>query len=261
MFTAIVSLTAIGAVCAILLSLASRLMYAAFDERIPKIRTALPGTNCGACGFPHCEGYAHALVENEDVKGNLCLPGGAEVLDEISKVLGVRIKEDASKVAFVHCFGDKASQQKKMDYFGIRTCFAAQAVYFGEGACSYGCIGYGDCEAACPAGAVCMDSGLARVNANLCVGCALCAKACPQKIIMLENREAKAHVACSSSEDAEGKAKRCAKGCAACGKCVEACAEKAIAIEGNRAIIAHALCSSCGACAKVCLPKCVALLA
>ena len=258
MIFAIVSLTAIGAACAVFLSAASKLMYATFDERIPKIQTVLPGTNCGACGFSHCEGYARALVENRDIKGNLCLPGGAVVLDEISKVLGIHIKEDASRVAFIHCFGDKASQQKKMDYYGIQTCDAAHTLFFGEGACSYGCIGYGDCEAACPVDAVCMDSGLARVNANLCVGCALCVKACPQRIISLENREAKAHIACSSKESAESSKLRCKKSCTACRKCANLCPVRAIAIEDNLAKINHALCSNCGACAEACESKCVA---
>ena len=49
---AVVSVTAISAVCAVILCAASKFMAVKSDERMVKIRECLPGTNCGACGFP-----------------------------------------------------------------------------------------------------------------------------------------------------------------------------------------------------------------
>jgi Na+-translocating ferredoxin:NAD+ oxidoreductase RNF subunit RnfB len=33
------------------------------DSRIDAVREALPGANCGACGYPGCDGLAAAIVE------------------------------------------------------------------------------------------------------------------------------------------------------------------------------------------------------
>lgn len=53
------------------------------------------------------------------------------------------------------------------------------------------CVACGCCVAACPMGAVRIDSGVtARVDGELCVGCGKCAKACPAAVISLTAREA-----------------------------------------------------------------------
>ena len=53
------------------------------------------------------------------------------------------------------------------------------------------CVACGCCTAACPMGAVRIDSGVtARVDGELCVGCGKCAKACPAAVISPTAREA-----------------------------------------------------------------------
>ena len=54
---------AIAAVCAVILTLASVFFGVKEDEKFLAIRDALPGANCGACGFSGCDGYAKALAE------------------------------------------------------------------------------------------------------------------------------------------------------------------------------------------------------
>ena len=49
---------AAGVICAVMLSVASKVMAVPVDERIPKIRECLPGANCGACGYAGCADYA-----------------------------------------------------------------------------------------------------------------------------------------------------------------------------------------------------------
>nr|WP_221236830.1 RnfABCDGE type electron transport complex subunit B [Thermosipho japonicus] len=44
------------------------------DPRIEQITKVLPGINCGACGYPGCEGYAAAIVKKGDAIDK-CLPG------------------------------------------------------------------------------------------------------------------------------------------------------------------------------------------
>jgi len=254
---AVFSITLIGVVCAAILSLASKIMHVAVDERIKKINLALPGTNCGACGFPGCGGYASALVEDSAVKGNLCTPGGATVVAQISEILGKENEEAASKVAVIHCGGDAGTQNKKMTYTGIPTCYAAATVFCGENACAYGCLGYGDCKLACPSDAICIANGLAIVNRAICTGCGLCVSACPHKIISIQNSESKTHIACSNIEKGAVVRKKCTKCCIGCGRCVRECPENAVIVENNLAKIDCEKCTDCGHCAGICPTKCI----
>lgn len=257
---AISSITIIGAVCAAILSTASKIMHVEVDERIAKTNAVLPGTNCGACGFPGCAGYASALIEDFNTKSSLCTPGGAVVAAQISEILGIKGEAAVSKTAVVHCGGDADAQNKKMTYTGIQTCYAAATVFCGESACAYGCLGYGDCKFACPSDAICMINGLASINRVLCTGCGLCVAACPHKIIGVRNDEFKTYISCSNIEKAATVRKKCAKCCLGCGKCVRECPEKAIVVENNLAKIDCGKCTNCGHCAAICPTGCVQTL-
>ena len=54
-----------------------------------------------------------------------------------------------------------------------------------ETGCSYGCLGCGDCVAACQFDAIHMnpETGLPEVDEEKCTACGACAKACPKSII------------------------------------------------------------------------------
>ena len=255
---AIIYITIIGAACAVILSVAAKVMYVAVDERIIKIQDALPGTNCGACGFPGCSGYASALIEDSSVKSNLCPPGGAEAIAKISEVLGIESESAVSRTAVVHCGGDADARILKMAYKGIQTCYAANEVFCGESACAYGCLGYGDCVVACPVDAICLENGLARVNAK-CTGCGLCIKACPTRIISINDGGLKPVIACSNIEKAAAVRKKCTKCCFGCGRCVRECPEKAIVMDNNLAKINYEQCSNCNHCLEICPTKCIQL--
>ena len=253
---AVSSITIIGMVCAAILSIMSKIMHVAVDERITKINAALPGTNCGACGYPGCAGYASALVE-EGAKSNLCTPGGAATVAQISEILGIEGEAAVSKVAVIYCGSGARTQKKKMTYTGIQTCYAAATVFCGESACAYGCMGYGDCKLACPSDAICVVDGLAYVNRSLCTGCGLCVSACPHKLIAIQNAASKNHILCSNIEKAAAVRKKCTKCCFGCGKCVRECPEKAIVVENNLARIDYEKCTDCGHCVGTCITKCI----
>jgi len=254
---AIISITLIGACCAALLSVAAKVMHVAVDERITQINALLPGTNCGACGFPGCPGYASAIVEDPQVKTNLCTPGGDAVVSGISEIMGVDGEATVSKVAVLHCGGDNDTQKRKMEYTGIKTCIAATGVHRGENACGYGCIGYGDCLAVCPVDAICMVNGLARINRNLCSGCGLCVPACPHKLIRIQNKDSKTIIACNNIEKGGVARKKCTKPCIGCMRCAKECSEGAIVIENNLAILDLEKCTDCGHCVDLCPTKCI----
>jgi len=253
---AIISVAVMGVICSVLLSVASKVMSVENDERVIRLRACLPGTNCGVCGFSGCDGYAEALALG-DTAPNLCPPGGEAAHNQISEVLGISAGEGIEKTAIVHCLGDSKTAGDKMEYVGIDTCFAAQHLYGGQGACTFGCIGFGDCAGVCPVGAICIEDKLARVDRRKCTGCGLCVKACPTGIISIEMEPVNVAVLCNNTEKGAKLKGKCSKGCIGCMKCVKECPCEAIAVSESLATIDYTKCSGCGKCADVCVKKCI----
>ena len=52
-------------------------------------------------------------------------------------------------VAVVRCNGTCAARPRTNQYDGVQSCAIASTLYGGETGCSFGCLGYGDCVAAC----------------------------------------------------------------------------------------------------------------
>ena len=252
---AIAAVTVIGALCAVMLSIASKVMAVEVDERVERLREILPGANCGACGQAGCDGYAAALAEG--AKANLCTPGGPEVARRLSEALGVVFEDVATKVAVLRCRGDCTVREDKMAYVGVHSCVAARQLFGGQSACAYGCIGFGDCAKACPNGAIRIINGIARINTAVCTGCGMCAGTCPNKLITVESDTIKTVVGCSNPEGGAAVRKVCKQGCIACGRCQRECPAEAILIEGNLAKIDYAKCNGCGHCAEICPTKCI----
>ncbi len=250
--TAVIFIGGVGLICALLLVIASKVMAVKEDERVAKVRQCLPGANCGACGFTGCDGYADALVHKPGTKTNLCVPGGGSVSKKISEALGVKFEEVEKKVAEVCCNGGCQSTQKKQNYTGIKTCAAAKMFYGGDGLCSYGCLGYGDCQKVCPTGAICIQDGIARINQSQCIGCGLCAKTCPKGIISVISHNAAVAVKCSSLDAGAAARKNCLSACIGCKKCEKSCPSGAVTVSENLAHIDYLLCTGCAVCSEVC---------
>ena len=69
---AVLVLGIMGAVFGAVLAIASKVFAVKTDERLPKLIEALPGANCGGCGFAGCQAYAQAVLE-----GRACFPSRA----------------------------------------------------------------------------------------------------------------------------------------------------------------------------------------
>ena len=69
-------LGAMGLIFGAGLAIASKVFEVKTDERVPLVRDALPGANCGGCGFPGCDALAAAIV-NGEAAVNACPVGGA----------------------------------------------------------------------------------------------------------------------------------------------------------------------------------------
>jgi ferredoxin len=174
--------------------------------------------------------------------------------------LGVEAQNIEQQIAIVSCNGDSKTRQKKMDYFGLQTCEAAKSLFGGDNACTFGCLGYGDCQIACPSDAICMSDGLARIITSNCTGCTLCVKACPNKLISIEKASIPVFIACKNTEKGAIVRKKCSSGCIACTKCVKECPDGAITMSDNLAVIDYSKCSGCGKCVEVCMTKCISKL-
>lgn len=257
---AVLVLGAIGAVCALLLIAAAKFMAVPVDKKFPKIRECLPGANCGACGYAGCDGYAAALASGEETKTNKCIPGADASAKAIADVLGTEFEDVIEQVAVVKCSGDCLATKLKMDYQGVASCAAAKLVFGGRGSCIYGCIGFGDCAAVCPEGAITIVDGLARVDTRKCIGCGLCQKTCPNSVIMLMADVNKILVACSNREMGANTRKECSNGCIGCRMCERGCPEKAITVKNNLAEIDYDKCVACGHCAEVCTTGCISVM-
>ena len=250
---AVLSVAGIGILCAIMLAVFSKVMAVPVDEKYVKVRECLPGANCGACGYAGCDGYAKALSDGDEERTNLCVPGADAVSRQLSDVLGVAFQDVVEQVAVVKCRGDCNAVQNKMNYEGIKTCAAANMLFAGFSACSCGCLGLGDCAAACPEHAICMDNGLAHVDTRKCVGCGVCVKTCPNHLIDLMADVEKVLVKCSSTDSTIVTRSACSRGCLGCGKCQRECPAGAITVVNNLAHVDYEKCTNCGHCAEVCL--------
>ena len=227
------------------------------DEKFPAIRGCLPGANCGACGYAGCDGYASALASGEETKTNKCVAGGADVAKALAEACGGEFEAVEEKRAFVKCSGDCSKTSKKADFKGAKTCAAAKLLFSGDGACAYGCIGYGDCAAVCPEQAINVINGIAHINIARCTGCGMCANTCPNGVIAVLKASAATKVKCSSKDKGAAVRKKCTAGCIGCGLCMKNCPNGAITVVNNLATINYDLCTNCGKCKTVCPAKCI----
>jgi Na+-translocating ferredoxin:NAD+ oxidoreductase RNF subunit RnfB len=250
-------LAVIAIVAAILLTLASSFFSVKENEKFAPIRECLPGANCGACGYSGCDAYAKALAEGQSTATALCVPGGAESAAAIADILGIKAGAVAERVAYVYCNGNCDVVERKYNYQGHLSCRTADMTYSGDKACAFACLGYGDCAAVCPKGAISVINGVAKVDPALCIGCGICVRTCPNNIIHLLNASSRTAVTCSNKDKGALTRKYCSNGCIGCGKCARTCPEGAIAVMENLAVINYNKCISCGKCAEVCPTHCI----
>lgn len=75
-----------GLVIGILLGVASIIFEVKVDERVVEVYEALPHFNCGACGFPGCQGMAQGLI-NSEVPISNCKPSKPDRREKIKEIL------------------------------------------------------------------------------------------------------------------------------------------------------------------------------
>lgn len=228
------------------------------DERLAEIRDALPGANCGACGYAGCDSYAEA-VENGSAEPNLCAPGGKDAALKLSEILGVEI-ELTQKVARVNCNGCTDNAETKYNYTGLKSCKAAAALGGGMKACDFACLGLGDCQNVCEFGAISVKNGVAVVDETLCGGCGLCAKTCPKQVISVVTKKSAAIIPCNNKQKGGVARKNCKAACIGCSACVRACEFGAVTVENFLATVDETKCTACGKCVGACPQKIISVV-
>lgn len=246
----------VALILGVLLALISHFFAVPEDQKVKAVRACLPGVNCGACGYKGCDDYAAAVADGS-AKPNLCIPGAEATAKELGEILGIEVEAPVDLVAFVHCNGNCEATTKKAGYDGITSCKAASMLYSGPDACRFGCVGLGDCAAACPSGAICMKDGIAHVDTSKCLGCGLCETICPKHIISMIPQETEAVVMCSNTDKGADARKACKNACIGCKKCEKTCPQNAITVVNNLAKIDYDKCEGCGLCDDVCPTGCI----
>lgn len=227
------------------------------DEKEEAVLAALPGNNCGGCGYAGCSGLAAAIAKGE-APVNACPVGGAAVGDKIAAIMGVESNATCRMVAYVACQGDCEKAKVDYEYSGIEDCRMMSFVPGGgPKSCNSGCLGYGSCVKECPFDAIHVVNGVAVVDKEACKACGKCVAACPKKLISLIPYEAKYAVACSSTDMGPVTMKACSVGCVGCNLCVKNCQSDAVKVNSFHAVIDQEKCVGCGACAEKCPKKAI----
>ena len=203
---AILTMGGLGLFFATILAVASEKLKVKEDPIVEKLVAALPGLNCGACAQAGCHDFAEKVAAQGTLDNFSCPPGGVEVQEKMSEIFGVSAGEMVKKRAVVKCGGGKDKVTERADYQGIKTCAAAGLVAGGAKACTYGCLGLGDCVVVCPFDAIMIGSdNLAfTLDEEITV-------ACSSRVV----------VACNSKDKGPAVRKACKVGCIGCMICVK----------------------------------------
>lgn len=247
--------TVIGLIAAVVLYFVAKKFHVHEDPRIAEIEELLPGANCGGCGRSGCHDFAVACATASSLEGLSCPVGGQTAMNGIAKIVGLASSSVSPKVAIIRCNGTCENRPHTSHYEGVGSCAIEGALYEGETDCIYGCLGGGDCVAACPYEAMSLDedTGLPVVDYSKCVGCGKCVAACPRHIPELVKRhETMVYVACGNRDKGALATKVCSVSCIGCGKCVRTCQHNAIKVTDFLARIDRDVCVACGECIVAC---------
>lgn len=157
MISAVVTLTLLGLGLGFGLDFAARKLKVEKDPLLDEIIAILPGSQCGQCGFPGCEGAATALIAGQ-APVTLCPPGGKETAENLANKLG--IVADLSQM----------------------TEAVPQVAHINELTC-IGCI---KCLKVCPTDAIVgAPKHLHGVLTDACTACGKCVDVCPTESLVL----------------------------------------------------------------------------
>ncbi len=231
-------LTGLGLLFAAIIALAYRRLHVEEDPRIDEVEEMLPHANCGACGEAGCRAFAEKVVHGE-VPISKCTVSSPQEIERIADYLGMDAGEQEKRVARLLCAGGKREAHSLAEYAGtLRTCRGEAVVAGGVKACSWGCLGLGDCVDVCDFDALYLnEDGLPTVIPDKCTACGDCVEICPKNLFELMSASQKLIVQCRSQLAGDLAESKCSVACTACGRCVMDAAPGLIEIKDNLAVI------------------------
>lgn len=248
----------LGALLGIGLGFASQRLAVRKDTRIAEIEAALPGLNCGACGFAGCASYAEAVAGGE-TSLTKCSPGGADVAAELGRIMGVEVDVGGPReVAQVHCRGGRDVSEYSFQYDGLQDCNALYLLYGGDKICKSSCLGLGTCIRVCPVHAIDYDNeGKVWVDRDQCISCGKCIEVCPTGVMQWVPYDADYIVACNNTDPPKLVRKYCKVGCIACKICEKKSPDGGFVVENNLSTIDYSATGDRTAAAEKCPPGCI----
>ena len=125
MYIAIILIGLTGAIAAAILYFLSKKFEVKEDPRFVQVLEALPGVNCGGCGYPGCSGFADACVKAASLEGLNCPVGKSDVMKKIAAILGQVASDSIPKIAVVRCAGSCDVRPRTNIYDSAQTCAIA----------------------------------------------------------------------------------------------------------------------------------------
>ncbi|MDQ1239982.1 MAG: Ion-translocating oxidoreductase complex subunit, partial [Thermodesulfobacteriota bacterium] len=141
-------------------------------------------------------------------------------------------------ISVLRCSRNEGEVKKKYSYVGFDTCQAAALAFGGPYECNFACIGYGDCQAACPFHAIHMVDNMPVIDPEECTGCGVCVNNCPKQVLQLIPKTAVCYVPCNSRDSGKAVTNVCQAGCIHCMACTRK-AKEAVTMVNDRIEIDH----------------------
>lgn len=249
---ALLTFGGLGLILGITLAYVYKKLSSAGDELENRVKSALPGSNCGACGFPGCAVYAEKIAK-ENVAINKCLPGSKEVIEKLAEIMGKDVLAPEKKIAALICRGGKDECRERFIYDGGTDCRQAYIMHGGNKSCVFGCVGLGHCAMICPFHAIKISKNhLPVIDEKKCTGCGICVKECPKNVLRLIPHTKLVYLACVSTDKGKAVKDVCTVGCFTCHICIRACPYQALTMVNNLPVMDFSKCTDCGICVQRC---------
>lgn len=92
-----------GIIIGLFLGISGEKLKVEVDEKEVAVREALPGNNCGGCGYPGCDGLAKAIAKGE-APANGCPVCSAEAKAKIAEIMGVESIAETRKLLMLNAW-------------------------------------------------------------------------------------------------------------------------------------------------------------
>ncbi len=230
-------MSGLGVLLSMGMALADRRLHVEFDPRIDALTGMLPGTNCGVCGRSGCRSFAEAIIAGLSAP-SACSVSGPAGAKALAKHLSAGSGAATRQVARLACAGGSNVARNRAVYHHAESCRGAALIAGGGKGCLWGCLGLGDCEAVCTAGAIRMNEHhLPVVEEARCTACNDCVEVCPKDLFSIHPTSHHLWVACKSLAEGDAALAECAVACTGCAKCASDAERGGVTMDGALPVV------------------------